>query len=404
MFPDILRAMKDRGHDPDRLYGINTSAESKDGFPGETGRLLRFFRFPMSPAYLLRNLPCPADLAPVLLELLEQEKIVPVEGFTLQMTVAREQWDFYKGLDDSSYPTEVQLNITNRCINRCRTCRKYEWEQVDMEPEKFRGIIEELQSMSDPLLILSGGEPFLHRDIDTLLDVVESMRTMVFTSGAVPVSVGKLRKVKSVQFSVDALDPEIYRAIRGPGSVEVLKENISKAKEAGCIVTVTSVIQRDNIFHIPDIIEFCAREGIPFLPGAVHSYDDMAFYNLYKRPLPPLCVVPYYHCLIDASGDIFVCCHHYEDNTDYRNIDRRFVLGNAFSEGFAAAWFSDRAKEIKRWLLENRAGYCRGCFRYLLQNDVASRIRCSGGPKDLPFIHAYHFPLEIMRQLTVSGQ
>ena len=403
------------GLDVDRLFIISSGpgddlsrSAVREDVRGEDYSLLRFFKIPMSLGYLLgevhRLFPGRKGVLQVLLDFIAEKSIVPVDGIPMQTTVDRVKWDFYRNLGESSPPSEVQLNITNRCVNRCRTCRKYEWEQVDMPMERIAGIVQELRTMGNPLLILSGGEPFLHREIDRVLDIVEDMQTLVLTSGTVPVPIGKFQKVKRVQFSVDALDPEIYRTIRGPGSVEILKENISKAKEAGCLVTVTSVIQRDNILHIPDIMEFCEEDGIPFLPGAVHSYDDVAFYNLYKRPLPLLCMVPYYHCLVDPSGDVFVCCHHYEDNTDYRNIDRRFVLGNAFSQGFVATWLSDRAKGIKRWLLENRAGYCQGCFRYLLENDVASHIRSSDGPGDLPYVHTYFFPLEIMKRLAAGGR
>jgi MoaA/NifB/PqqE/SkfB family radical SAM enzyme len=312
------------------------------------------------------------------------------------MVVDKNVWDFYKTVSELSYPVQVQLNITNKCINRCQMCRKYKWPQIDIPVAKLREIADELRRMETGLIILSGGEPFLHRDIERILDIFEDMTTLVFTSGVVPISVDKFKKLKKVQFSLDALAPELYRVIRGPGNVETVKENILKAKEAGCEVTVTTVIQKTNIFHVPDIIEFCEQEGIAFLPSVVHSYDELAFYNVKKRPLPPLCVVPFYHCLIDPAGDIFVCCHHHEDNTDYENIDRRFVLGNIFDCSFSEIWFSNKAKYIKRWLYNNRASFCNGCYRHLLENDVASFIRTCSTSVDLPFTHTYFFPLEMI--------
>jgi MoaA/NifB/PqqE/SkfB family radical SAM enzyme len=398
------------GFDPDRLYVIS----AEPGILGdaareeEGNRLLRFFKVPMSPGYLLKEagrlFPDRKTAMRMLADCIARKMIKPVDGVPLQTTVDTAKWNFYRDIDEHSSAAEVQVNITNRCVNRCRMCRKYEWEQAEMPAERIAGLAGELRRMGDPLVILSGGEPFLHREIDRVLEIVADMRTLVFTSGTVPVSAGKFQKLKRVQFSVDALDPEIYRAIRGPGSVEVLKENIVRAKEAGCLVTITSVMQRENILHIPDIMEFCEAEGVPFLPGAVHSYNELAFYDLSRRPLPRLCLVPFYHCLVDPSGDVFVCCHHYEDNTDYRNIDRRFVLGNAFEEGFASVWHSAGAREIKRWLLDNRAAFCQGCFRYLLENDVASHIRASDRPVDLPYLHTYFFPLEIMKRSTAGGR
>lgn len=398
----LIKAMKfleAHGYDPNKLYMVNPLYYSKGRFEW----FLRFFRVPMSPGYLLKNkMEINRNLLNALDEILKQGLIQAVDYYPLQMDVDQAAWDFYKTINEYTNPSEVQLNITNRCVNRCHMCRKYEWPQLDMPVIKFREIVSDLRKMGASLLILSGGEPFLHHDIDEILDIVKDMQTLVFTSGVVPMPVSRLKKLKRMQFSIDALDPEIYRIVRGPGNVEVIKGNIIRAKEAGCDVTVTTVIQKTNIFHVPDIIEFCEKVGVPFLPGAVHSYDELSFYNISNRPLPPVCAVPFYHCLIDPVGDIFVCCHHHEDNTDYKKIDRSYILGNVFDRNFADIWFSDKAKEIKKKLLKNRASFCQGCYRYLLQNDVASFIISCDIPEPFPFTHTYYFPIELMPSLRMQ--
>jgi len=392
-----FKLVKQYGYDPNQLYIINPSY---CGHSDRNNQFLRFFKFPISLGYLIQHkLDIIEDL--ILSEILKQDLLQPFSSYPLQMNVDQAIWDFYGTVNESSPPSQVQLNITNRCVNRCYMCRKYKWPQEDMPIITFREIVEDMQKMGFDLLILSGGEPFLHRDFDEILDMVKDMPTLAFTSGTVPLSFDKMRNLKRVQFSVDALDPRIYRIIRGPGNVETVKKNIRKAKEAGCDVTITTVIQKANVFHVPDIMEFCEKENIPFLPSVVHSYDNLSFYNLNDRPLPPLCVVPFYHCLIDPLGDIFVCCHHHEDNTDYEKIDRRFVLGNVFNSRFSDIWFSNKAKEIKKGLIENRAPFCQGCYRYLLENDVTSFIRACDSTISLPYTHTYFFPLEIMHHLRV---
>ncbi len=398
----ILKLLEDAGCRPEQLYVVDPSLDT-EGFSSEDMQILRFFRVPMSPGYLMKNLLTPqVDILNALGRALKEERIKPVDGLPLQMSVDRDKWDFYRALDVSSPPSEVQLNITNRCVNRCRMCRKYEWDQIDMPVDKIREVVHDLKRMGTRLVMLSGGEPFLHRDIDEVLNMVADMTTLAFTSGCVPLSKERLRKLKRIQFSVDAVDPETYRFIRGPGSTEVIRNNILKAKDAGCHVTITAVMQKANILHVPDIIDFCEKENIPFLPSAVHSYDDLAFYNVSHRRLPPVCLVPFYHCLIDPQGDVFVCCHHHEDNTEYGQIDRKYVLGNVFDSGFPDIWSSDNAKNIKRSLYNNRAPFCQGCFRYLLENDAASFIRSCETSKEFPYIHTYFFPLEMMSRLRAE--
>lgn len=394
-----IKLIEAHGCDADKLYLVNPLAYMPEE---KFDHILRFFRIPMSLGYLLRNkLDMDEDLLDMLDEILKFGLIHPIDYYPLRMVVDRPTWDFYKNINEMTKPLEVQLNITNRCVNKCHMCRKYEWPQIDMPVVKLREIVADLKEMGVATLILSGGEPFLHSDIDEIIDIVSDMSTLVFTSGVVPVSINKLKKLKKVQFSVDALDPEIYRIIRGPGNIGTIKENILRAKDAGCDVTVTAVIQKANIFHIPDIIEFCERMDIPFLPGAVHSYNELSFYNINNRILPSVCVVPFYHCLIDPIGDVFVCCHHHEDNADYNKIDRNYILGNVFKNSFSNIWYSDRASEIKMRLLKNRTHFCMGCYRYLLQNDVASFIMSCNSPPPLPFTHTYSFHIELMESLRI---
>ncbi len=405
------KLLTEQGFHPNQLYETDPSLhvdfsplDSVVDFRMEEKQLLRFFKIPMSPAYLINNklnnkFQVNRDLVNRLAKILDQKLIKPVCGVTFQTIVDQAKWNFYRTLDISCVPSEIQLNITNRCVNKCQTCRKYEWNQTDMPIGKVREVVEDLRRIGTRLIILSGGEPFLHRNINEILDMVEDMSTVALTSGCVPLSVDKLKKLKRIKFSVDALDPDIYRVIRGPGNVEVIKENVLKAKEAGCHVEIVPVIQRANVFHVPDIMDFCEKENILFLPSAVHSYDDLAFYDLSHRRLPSLCLVPFYYCLVDPAGDMFVCCHHHEDNTNYEKIDRGYILGNVFHERFTDIWFSENAKEIKLRLYKNRAAFCQGCYRYLLENDIASFVRTCDEQKALPYMYTYLFPLEIISQL-----
>jgi len=376
----------------DRLYIIDDSLD-KESISSDVRRVLRFFYIPMSPGYLIRNLPEDRFLSKILEEILTKGLIKPFEVYRLQFFIDKDAWEFYRSLNETTGAKDVQLNITNRCVNRCQMCRKYEWPQIEIPLEIISKLAKDLRDMNIRLVILSGGEPLLHRDIMNILDILDEFNILILTSGVVPLSKEILKKIKRIQFSVDALNPEIYKKIRGPGNVEILKRNILFAKEEGVHVTITTVIQKDNVLHVPEIIEFCEKEGLQFMPSAVHTYGALAFYDLLGRSLPLRCVIPFYHCLIDPMGDIFVCCHHHEDNADYKNIDRSFIMGNIFRDTFSESWFSEKAVKIKRYLYENRATFCKGCFRYLLENAVASHVRMTDKPFSEPYIFTYTFPL-----------
>jgi len=400
-FSEILRS-----HDvtPERLYFIDPDKDLSQLRSLEIyHNFLKYFSVPISPEYVYTH--CP-NLTPAHIEdniEVIRESILPFDSYPLSMDVTEETVEFFQSLDENSPPVQVQLNLTNRCVNRCQMCRKYEWPQLDMPFPVLERLITELKQIGTTLFILSGGEPFLYRHLKELLTLLSGSVTLFFTSGTVPLTDDIVSSIKKIQFSVDALDPSIYAEIRGPGSIDTIRNNILLAKNAGCEVTITTVIQKANILHVPDIIEFCEKYDIPFYPSVVHSYDALAFYDVSKRIIPDLCVVPFYHCLIDSMGDVFLCCHHHEDNTDYSSIDRSYILGNISNTPFPDVWDSDRSKAIKREIHSKRAGFCKGCYRYLLENDLATVLRSSGENLTFPFRHTYLFPLRILTSSQNTG-
>jgi MoaA/NifB/PqqE/SkfB family radical SAM enzyme len=85
---------------------------------------------------------------------------------------------------------ELTLEITNRCLNRCLTCSSNSEPRPDaphLEHYLVRSLLEQASELGVEHVYLSGGEPFLHPDFDSILaDATRLLlpgRVSVYTSG-----------------------------------------------------------------------------------------------------------------------------------------------------------------------------------------------------------------------------
>ena len=75
-------------------------------------------------------------------------------------------------------PTDVQLEITDKCNLRCRHCYHFDTDQMpvskDLSDEAIVALANKLIDAPVYSLVITGGEPFLRPDV--LLDIVRSAK------------------------------------------------------------------------------------------------------------------------------------------------------------------------------------------------------------------------------------
>jgi len=165
----------------------------------------------------------------------------------------------------------VVWNMTRRCNLRCRHCY-LEAGEGDYGDElttlQARQLIEELAEMKVPVLLFSGGEPLLRKDIWELAGYASSkgVRPGLSTNGTLITPEVATRIKQSgfayVGISIDGR-PETHDNFRDvPNSFSRALDGIRNVQDAGLNAGVRFTVNRDNYQDLPFLLDFVEKEGI----------------------------------------------------------------------------------------------------------------------------------------------
>lgn len=165
-------------------------------------------------------------------------------------------------------PLTAGLDTNNWCNSKCEYCRMWKNPAVNTPLQDLKLAVDELCELGVYAISLTGGEPFLH---DELPHLIGHMRTRGVISSTL--TNGMLLKparllpileagLNSLCVSLDTIDPDTYRNIRGVPLTPVLKglEYLSQRRQgfpALKDLSVNCVVSKANIGQIASLIEYC---------------------------------------------------------------------------------------------------------------------------------------------------
>ncbi|MCK5853649.1 MAG: radical SAM protein, partial [Sulfurovaceae bacterium] len=150
----------------------------------------------------------------------------------------------------------LQWHLTERCNLRCTHCYQNEaiikdelsLEENFMVVDKFVAFIKTLNkdSYSRGVLNITGGEPFVYKDLEPLLAYISQFKEYLsfnFLSNGTLINdktIALIKKYKPlfVQISIDG-DKTSHDRIRGAGAFETSMKGIKRLKENGVKVIVS---------------------------------------------------------------------------------------------------------------------------------------------------------------------
>jgi MoaA/NifB/PqqE/SkfB family radical SAM enzyme len=118
----------------------------------------------------------------------------------------------------------LSWNVTRKCNLKCAHCyinATTEELQGELTTEEAKRLMDQIAEVSRPLLILSGGEPLLRRDIYELIryGTNKGFRMGLGSNGSlIDETVARKLKdagVKTVSISLDSCDPKKHDEFRG---------------------------------------------------------------------------------------------------------------------------------------------------------------------------------------------
>src|SRR5208282_1071097 len=138
-----------------------------------------------------------------------------------------------------------------------------------------RDIIDEIVTVSTPILVLSGGEPLNRSDIFHLARYAtdKGLRVALATNGTL-VTKDVAQKivdagVKRVSISLDGSNAETHDSFRGiPGAFDAAIYGFRNLKELGMPVQINTTIAKHNAAELPAVLEMVRGLGA----DALHTF------------------------------------------------------------------------------------------------------------------------------------
>ncbi|WP_319762398.1 radical SAM protein [Maridesulfovibrio sp.] len=259
-----------------------------------------------------------------------------------------------------NFPKRITLEFTNFCNLRCVFCpRRYmEKETGFMDVELARKLISEI-SLHAPVVIVPffRGESLTHPHWDTLFEMLHEhgLDKIQMATNASLLTEEKAKHilslgVETLSFSMDTLNPELYRKLRGC-DYDVSLNNVLrllelrkavKGKKHIKTVQVSAVKTVDNAHEIDDFISFWSdkvdrvriypEHSTDGCPGSLPSRKDVD-----RKP----CNKVYEDMVIYWNGDIGLCNH------DWTRLVTGQHIGSVKEKSIQEVWQSPAYKAIR---------------------------------------------------------
>jgi len=166
----------------------------------------------------------------------------------------------------------VVWNITRRCNLKCVHCYAHAKNipfDNELSTTEGKNLIDDLAEFGVPVILFSGGEPLVRKDLPELADyaVKKGMRAVISTNGTLitPQTARTLKDIglSYVGISLDGME-EINDQFRGvKGAFKSALEGIENCKKAGIKVGLRFTINKSNAGQIPEIFKLLEEMDIP---------------------------------------------------------------------------------------------------------------------------------------------
>ncbi len=191
----------------------------------------------------------------------------------------RNQQEQHNFSQDSYKPRLIACEVTRKCNLACLHCRASAQSEPypdELTTEEWMRLIDEIVSFSSPILILTGGEPTLRKDIYEIAHYATSkgLRAVLGSNG-ININKESARRMKDagirrLSISLDGASSEVHDNFRGvEGAFDKAVKGAREAKEAGLDFQINTTITKLNLGEVPKILDLAARLGAvayhPFL-------------------------------------------------------------------------------------------------------------------------------------------
>ncbi len=198
--------------------------------------------------------------------------------------------------DHEQHSCLTVIEITDRCNLTCPACYAmssphYGRHRTVEEVERMLDIIVASEGQPDVVQI-SGGEPTVHPDFFTILDIAKKnpIRHLMVNTNGIRIAKDEVFAQKLASYApdfeiylqFDSFNPEVLKQLRGQDLTQVRLQALERLNKLNLSTTLVVTLQKDlNDGEIGTIIEFALKQpcvrGVTFQPtqiaGRVENFD-----------------------------------------------------------------------------------------------------------------------------------
>jgi AdoMet-dependent heme synthase len=174
--------------------------------------------------------------------------------------------------DFSKAPFTIAWEITRACAYACVHCRadaQHRPDPNELTTEEGYALLDRLAEFGSPILIFTGGDPMMRRDLFDLIAYAtqKGLRcSLTPTATALPtrerLEKAKQAGIRRIALSLDAPTPEVHDSFRQiEGSWERTMRILRNAQAVGLSAQVNTTLSNHNKHLLPDMVPFIEQVG-----------------------------------------------------------------------------------------------------------------------------------------------
>ena len=165
----------------------------------------------------------------------------------------------------------LDVYLTSACNLRCKFCFNLDKEDAPRIPlDDARAILASGYEKNNRYVSITGGEPFLYKQIFDILDYAHDLGYWInILSHGGLIDERKIERLKEywrlrIRISLDGPDRETHDHLRGQGTFDVTMEKIDLLARSGINVGLGITVSEHNLDSVEDILKICLDKRIAF--------------------------------------------------------------------------------------------------------------------------------------------
>lgn len=289
-------------------------------------------------------------------------------------------------------PYFISIEPANYCNLHCPECpvgnkQISTQEKADFDMSLYVSLIDELKSKLLHVIFYFQGEPFLHPELNKMIQYAHKARLYTTTSTNGQMLTDKTAKeivlsgLDKLIVSVDGSTQDIYETYRKGGKLSKTIEGIERIvvwkktlKSATPMIVIQFLVLKTNEHQMKEMKLLAKKLKVDRLTFKTAQLSDFKNgndllptknkYTRYKigndgkyritKSQPNHCWRLWSGAVVNTKGEILPCC--FDKNSE-------FSFGNIQNNSFSDNWHNKKASDFRRKILQNRKQFemCRNC-------------------------------------------